>query len=67
MPEPSGREAGGFRRAYKLAGLNLDVPVVNDLELVSRYDGVNDAHGNNHRPRHSRYCLLPHEHIAARR
>ena len=31
--------------AYKLAGLNLDLPVVNDIELVSRYDGVNDGLG----------------------
>ncbi|MGA3283803.1 MAG: hypothetical protein ABSD57_05010 [Verrucomicrobiota bacterium] len=31
--------------AYKLAGLNLDYPVVNDLELVGRYDGVNDGVG----------------------
>ena len=31
--------------AYKLAGLNLDMPVVNDVELVSRYDGVNDGQG----------------------
>jgi hypothetical protein len=31
--------------AYKLAGLNLDFPVVNDIELVGRYDGVNDGMG----------------------
>ena len=31
--------------AYKLAGLNLDAPVVNDLELVSRYDRANDGLG----------------------
>src|SRR5208337_4297741 len=31
--------------AYKLAGLDLDYPVVNDLELVGRYDGVNDGMG----------------------
>jgi hypothetical protein len=24
--------------AYKLAGLNLDVPLVNNIELVGRYD-----------------------------
>jgi hypothetical protein len=30
---------------YKLAGLDLDLPVVNDLELVSRYDAENDALG----------------------
>jgi hypothetical protein len=32
--------------AYKLAGLNLDLPVVNDLEGVGRYDTVNDGLGN---------------------
>jgi hypothetical protein len=31
--------------AYKLAGLNWDLPIVNDLELVGRYDGVNDGMG----------------------
>ena len=30
---------------YKLAGLNLDLPVVNDIELVSRYDTMNDGLG----------------------
>ena len=29
--------------SYKLAGLNLDAPVVNDVELVGRYDTVNNA------------------------
>jgi hypothetical protein len=29
--------------SYKLAGLNLDMPVVNDLELVGRYDTANNA------------------------
>jgi hypothetical protein len=32
--------------SYKLAGLNLDAPVVNDLELVERYDFANDALGS---------------------
>ena len=32
--------------SYKLAGLNLDAPVVNDLELVGRYDTANDAMGS---------------------
>jgi hypothetical protein len=32
--------------SYKLAGLNLDAPVVNDLELVERYDTANDAMGS---------------------
>jgi hypothetical protein len=27
---------------YKLAGLNLDLPLVNSLELVGRYDNMND-------------------------
>ncbi|MBU6410038.1 MAG: hypothetical protein KGR98_06600 [Verrucomicrobia bacterium] len=31
--------------AYKLAGLNLELPVVNDVELVSRYDRLNDGQG----------------------
>jgi hypothetical protein len=30
---------------YKLAGLNLDVPYLSNLELVSRYDTANDAQG----------------------
>ncbi len=30
---------------YKLAGLNLDWPYINNLELVSRYDTVNDGLG----------------------
>jgi hypothetical protein len=44
--------AGTFRprgwwvqAAYKLAGLNLDFPMVNDVELVSRYDNLNDGLG----------------------
>ena len=32
--------------SYKLAGLNLDAPVVNDLELVERYDYADDALGS---------------------
>lgn len=31
--------------AYKLAGLNLDFPVINNLELVSRFDTMDDAAG----------------------
>lgn len=31
--------------AYKLAGLNLDFPVVNNLEMVGRYDNLNDGLG----------------------
>jgi hypothetical protein len=37
---------GGWVQAgYKLAGLNLDYPGINNLELVSRYDRVNDGQG----------------------
>ena len=40
------RARGGWvQAAYKLAGLDLDAPIVNDIELVSRYDGVNDGLG----------------------
>lgn len=38
---------------YKLAGLNLDVPVVSNLELVGRYDDVHDNVGG----RGERYTL----------
>jgi hypothetical protein len=31
--------------AYKLAGFDFDFPVVNDVELVSRYDNLNDGMG----------------------
>jgi hypothetical protein len=34
-----------IQAGYKLAGLDLDLPVVNDLELVSRYDTENDGLG----------------------
>jgi hypothetical protein len=30
---------------YKLAGFNLDMPVINDIELVARYDRMNDGMG----------------------
>ena len=30
---------------YKLAGLNLDLPLINNLELIGRYDAVNDGMG----------------------
>ena len=36
---------GWVQAAYKLAGLNFDLPVVNDIELVSRYDAMNDGQG----------------------
>jgi hypothetical protein len=41
--QPSGWWVQG---SYKLAGLNLDAPVVNDLEMVGRYDTANDAQGS---------------------
>ena len=31
--------------SYKLAGLNLDLPVINDIELVGRYDKENNSQG----------------------
>ena len=30
---------------YKLAGLNLEIPHINNVELVGRYDNANDAQG----------------------
>jgi hypothetical protein len=33
--------------AYKLAGFHLELPVVNNLELVARYDTINDGLGVN--------------------
>jgi hypothetical protein len=32
--------------SYKLAGLDFDAPVVNDLELVERYDNADNAMGS---------------------
>ena len=34
---------------YKLAGLNLSLPVINNLELVNRYDTINDGLGGKSR------------------
>jgi len=34
-----------LQAAYKLAALNLDLPLVNDLQLVGRYDIVKDGLG----------------------
>ena len=34
-----------IQASYKLAGLNLELPLVNNLELVGRYDTFNDAVG----------------------
>jgi len=31
--------------SYKLAGLHLDLPIINNLELLGRYDTVNDGFG----------------------
>jgi hypothetical protein len=31
--------------AYKLSGLNLDLPVISNLELVGRFDSLNDGMG----------------------
>jgi hypothetical protein len=40
------RQCGWWTQAgYKLAGLNLDAPIVNDLELVGRYDTFDDGLG----------------------
>ena len=39
--------------AYKLAGLQKDIPVINNLELVTRYDNEDDAQGT----RTDRYTL----------
>ena len=37
-------QTGWFAQAsYKLAGLNLELPVINDTELVGRYDYVRDG------------------------
>ena len=39
-------QQGWFVQAsYKLAGLNLELPVINDMELVSRYDSLYDGLG----------------------
>jgi hypothetical protein len=42
-----------LQTAYKLAGLNLDLPILNNLELVGRYDNSHD----NLRTRIERYTL----------
>jgi len=34
-----------LQAAYKLSGLNLELPLVNNLELVGRYDVANDGFG----------------------
>jgi hypothetical protein len=41
------RQKGWYMQAgYKLAGLNLDVPYLSNVELVSRYDRENNAQGS---------------------
>jgi hypothetical protein len=35
-----------IQAGYKLAGLDLDYPLVNNVELVARYDNENDGLGN---------------------
>jgi hypothetical protein len=40
------RQQGWYGQAsYKLAGLNFDLPVINDIELVGRYDSLIDGMG----------------------
>jgi len=40
------RQQGWYLQAgYKLAGLNLELPVINNLELVGRYDSLHDGLG----------------------
>jgi hypothetical protein len=40
------RQQGWWVQAgYKLAGLDLELPVINNLELVGRYDSLNDGLG----------------------
>jgi hypothetical protein len=40
------RQQGWFIQAgYKLAGLNLELPAINNLELVGRYDSLHDGLG----------------------
>jgi hypothetical protein len=39
-------QQGWFVQAtYKLAGLNLELPMINDVELVNRYDSLHDGLG----------------------
>jgi hypothetical protein len=40
------RQQGWFAQAgYKLTGLNLNTPIINNLELVGRYDSLRDGFG----------------------
>jgi Spy/CpxP family protein refolding chaperone len=38
-------EGWWIQTGYKLAGLNLELPVINNLELMGRYDSINDGLG----------------------
>jgi hypothetical protein len=40
-----GQQGWYMQASYKLAGLNLELPVINDVELVSRYDFLHDGLG----------------------
>ena len=44
-----GQQGWFVQAGYKLAGLNLELPVINNLELVGRYDSLHNAYdsGNN--------------------
>ena len=46
-------EGWWVQAGYKLAGLNLDWPVINNLELMNRYDSIHDGLGTRTR----RYTL----------
>jgi hypothetical protein len=46
-------EGWWVQAGYKLAGLNLDWPYINNLELVNRYDSIHDGLGTQTR----RYTL----------
>jgi hypothetical protein len=38
-------KGGWVQAGYKIAGLNLDLPYINNIELVSRFDRENDGQG----------------------
>jgi len=40
-----GQQGWYMQASYKLAGFNLELPVINDVELVSRYDFLHDGLG----------------------
>ncbi len=51
---------------YKLAGLNLELPYINNIELVSRFDCENDGQGTKTGPLYHGLCLLLLKHAALR-